>query len=80
VLGIAEKLNVSQSYLGSLLRVLTVQNTQQYIHNKLIEKTKEKLSTTQLTVIEIEYQLGFGHLKSSNTLFKKKTNLSPLKF
>ena len=38
---IAEKLNVSQNYLGSLLKVLTGQSTQQHIHEKLITRAKE---------------------------------------
>ena len=77
---IAEQVYLSPKYLSSLLRVLTGQNTQQYIHAKLIEKAKEKLSTTDLTVSEIAYELGFEHLQSFSKLFKAKTNLSPLKF
>ncbi len=49
---IAEQLNLSPKYLSSLLRVLTRQNTQQHIHEKLIEKAKETLSTTDLSVSE----------------------------
>ncbi|RWZ83485.1 MAG: helix-turn-helix domain-containing protein [Hydrotalea sp. AMD] len=77
---IAETLNVSSNYLSSLLRVLTGQNTQQHIHDKLIEKAKEKLSTTDLTISEIAYELGFEHLQSFSKLFKAKTRLSPLEF
>ena len=77
---IADKLNVSPKYLSSLLKVLTGQSTQQYIHDKLIEKAKEKLSTTNLSVSEIAYELGFEHSQSFSKLFKKKTNVSPLKF
>lgn len=77
---VAEKLNVSSSYLGSLLRALTGRNTQQHIHDKLIEKAKEKLSTTTLSVSEIAYELGFEHPQSFNKLFKTKTNQSPLEF
>ena len=77
---VAEKLNVSPGYLGSLLRALIGQNTQQYIHNKLIEKAKEKLSTTNLSVSEVAYELGFEHLQSFSKLFKAKTNVSPLAF
>jgi AraC family transcriptional activator of pobA len=76
----AEQLNVSPKYLSSLLRVLTGQNTQQHIHDKLIEKAKEKLTTTSLTVSEIAYELGFEHLQSFSKLFKTKTTLSPLQF
>lgn len=77
---IAETLNVSPNYLSGLLRVLTGQSTQQHIHNKLIEKAKEKLSTTDLSVSEIAYELGFEHPQSFSKLFKTKTNLSPLEF
>lgn len=77
---IAGELNVSPNYLGSLLKSLTGQTTQQHIHNKLIEKAKEKLSLTTLTVNEIAYQLGFEHSQSFSKLFKNKTNMSPLEF
>jgi AraC family transcriptional regulator, transcriptional activator of pobA len=76
----AEKLNISSKYLSSLLKQLTGQTTQQMIHQKLIEKAKEKLSTTDLSVSEIAYQLGFEHPQSFNKLFKSKTNQSPLDF
>lgn len=77
---VADNLNVSPSYLNSLLRTLTRQNTQQHIHNKLIEKAKEKLSTTNLSVSEIAYELGFEYSQAFSRLFKSKTNVSPLEF
>ncbi|WP_370895612.1 helix-turn-helix domain-containing protein [Chryseobacterium gossypii] len=80
VQSIADQLNVSPSYLTGLLKVLTGLNTQQHIHEKLIEKAKEKLSTTQLSISEIAYELGFEHPQSFSKLFKSKTNLSPLEF
>lgn len=77
---IAETLNVSPNYLSALLKVLTGQSTQQHIHDKLIDKAKEILSTTYLSVSEIAYKLGFEHPQSFSKLFKTKTNLSPLGF
>ncbi len=77
---LADQLNVSPGYLSELLKVLTGRNTQQHIHDKLIEKAKEQLSTTCLSVSEIAYALGFEHLPSFSKLFKAKTNLSPLAF
>ena len=77
---VAEKLNVSPNYLSSLLRTLTGQNTQQHIHEKLIDKAKEKLSTSELSVSEIAYELGFEHSQSFSKLFRAKTNFSPLEF
>lgn len=77
---VSGKLNISPGYLSDMLRSLIGQNTQQYIHRKLIEKAKEKLSTTELTVNEIAYELGFEHSQSFSKLFKSKTNLTPLEF
>lgn len=77
---IAENLNISPGYLSSLLKSLTGQNTQQHLHNKLIELAKEKLSTTNLSVSEIAYELGFEHLQSFSKLFKTKTSFSPMEF
>jgi AraC-like DNA-binding protein len=77
---VAASLHVSPKYLGSLLRALTGQNAQQHIHEKLIEKAKEKISTTELSISEIAYELGFEHIQSFSRLFKAKTALSPLEF
>ena len=77
---LAECLNISPGYLSDMLRSLTGQNAQQHIHNKLIEKAKEKLSTTDLSVSEIAYELGFEHSQSFSKLFKRKTRLSPVEF
>ncbi|GAB3994418.1 helix-turn-helix domain-containing protein [Spirosoma daeguense] len=77
---VADQLNVSSSYLGSLLRAVTGQNTQQHIHEKLIHKAKERLSTTNLSVSEIAHELGFEHSQSFSKVFKSKTTVSPLEF
>lgn len=77
---VAEQLHVSPDYLSDLLRTHTGQNTQQHIHNKLIEKAKEMLTTSNLTIAEIAYELGFEYPQSFNKIFKQKTDLSPLRF
>lgn len=77
---IAGELALSPNYLSSLLKTLTGRNTQQHILDKLIEKAKEKISTTELSVSEISYVLGFDHPQSFSRLFKAKTGLSPLAF
>jgi AraC family transcriptional activator of pobA len=77
---LAGELNISPKYLGDMLRTLTGHNTQQHIHIKLIEKAKEVLTISNLTVGEIAFQLGFEHPQSFSKLFKSKTNLSPLEF
>lgn len=77
---IADSLHISPNYLSRLLQTLTGQSTKHFIHDKLIDLAKEKLSTTDLSVNEIAYNLGFEHPQSFSKLFKSKTNVTPLAF
>ncbi|SEQ44172.1 helix-turn-helix domain-containing protein [Neolewinella agarilytica] len=76
----AQNLNLTPDYLSSMLKSLTGQTTQQHIHQKLIEKAKVQLSTTNLSVGEIAYGLGFEHPQSFSKLFKSKTRQTPIEF
>ncbi|MBC3539307.1 helix-turn-helix domain-containing protein [Rufibacter sediminis] len=77
---LASQLNLSSNYLSDALRSLTGQSAQQHIHEKLVAKAKEYLTTSNLTVAEIAYNLGFERPQSFNKLFKNKTEMSPLEF
>jgi AraC-like DNA-binding protein len=76
----ASALNLSPKYLSDCLKQLTGETTQQHIQTKVIELAKEKLSTTELTVSEIAFSLGFEHPQSLSKFFKAKTNLTPLEY
>ncbi|HNA93450.1 MAG TPA: helix-turn-helix domain-containing protein, partial [Saprospiraceae bacterium] len=71
---------VSANYLNDMLKSLTGQTTQQHIHNYIIDKAKELLSTTNLSVSEIAFELGFEYSQSFNKLFKNKTQQTPLEY
>lgn len=77
---LAKKLHMTPNYLSDLLKSLTKKTTQQYIHDRVIELAKDKLLTTNKTVSEISYELGFEHSQSFSKLFKAKTNQSPQAF
>lgn len=77
---LASELNLSSHYLSDMLRNLTGRNAQQHIHEKLIEKAKDYLTTTSFSISEVAYQLGFEHSQSFNKLFKKKTDMTPLSY
>ena len=77
---VSDHLQVSPRYLTDMLKSLTGQNAQQHIHNQLVERAKNRLTNTTLTIAEIAYNLGFEHPQSFNKLFKQKTNISPLEF
>lgn len=77
---LAAHLNLTPTYLSDMLRSLTGQNAKQHIHDKLIDKAKEILSTTDFSASETAYKLGFEHPQSFTKFFKNKTNQSPLEF
>lgn len=77
---LSEQLHYSPRYLSDMLRQLTGLSANQHIQNKVIEKAREILAVSDLSVAEIAYQLGFEHPQSFNKLFKRKTNVSPLQY
>ena len=76
----AEKLNLTPNYLSDLLKNATGRNAQTHIQESLIERAKELLSTTNLSIKEIAYDLGFEYPQSFSTMFKKNTRQTPLEF
>ena len=76
----AEKLNISPSYLSDLLKNATGRNAQTHIQESIIERAKELLSTTNLSIKEIAYDLGFEYPQSFSTMFKKNTQQTPFQF
>jgi AraC-like DNA-binding protein len=73
----ADKLNLSPNYLADLLHKFTGKSTQEHIHLQLVEKAKSLLWSTQSSVSEIAYSLGFEHPSHFTRLFKSKTGHSP---
>jgi AraC-like DNA-binding protein len=76
----AQQLNLSDSYLGDLLKNETGMHAQEHIHQFIIEKAKNRLLQTNHTVSEIAYDLGFEYPQYFSRLFKKKTGVSPNKY
>lgn len=77
---LASQLNISTRYLSDLLKQLTGHTTQQLIQDKIIDLSKDLLTSTQMSVSEIAYQLGFEYPQSFSKLFKMKTNQTPLEY
>lgn len=71
-------LNTPTQLFFVMSKNLTGQTAHQHIHEKLIDKAKELLNTSNLSVSEIAFHLGFEFPQSFNKLFKKKTDLTPM--
>lgn len=76
----AEAMNLSPNYFSDLLRSETGKNTQEHIHYHLLEAAKTLLVSSDKSINEIAYQLGFEYPQSFSKLFKKKIGLSPTEF
>lgn len=77
---LAEKVHLSPGYLSDLLKKETGQSGKDFIHYHLIEKAKTLLLSSEDTINEIAYSLGFNYPHYFSRLFKAKTGLSPQAF
>ena len=76
----ADKVCLSPKYFGDMIRKQTGQTASDYIQNKLIERTKEALLSTDSTMSEIAYGLGFQYPQHLSRMFKRVTGLTPGEF
>ena len=76
----SEKVNLSSNYFGDLVRKEKEISAQEYIQNKLIAISKERLINENLTINEIAYGLGFKYPQHFNRLFKRKVGCTPREF
>lgn len=76
----ASELNLSANYLSDLLRKETGNSALNYIHSKLIELAKTELTTTDKTINEIAYSLGFEYSPHFTRLFKKYEGVTPTEY
>jgi AraC-like DNA-binding protein len=77
---LAEQVRLSPSYLSDLLKKETGKNAQDHIHIYLIEEAKSILLSTDKSVGEVAYALGFEYPQYFNKLFKQKTGKTPIEF
>lgn len=77
---LASEINLSPNYLSDLLKKETGKNAQDHIHFHVIQEAKSILLSTDQSVSEIAYALGFEYPQYFNKLFKQKTGKTPLEF
>jgi len=77
---LADHVNLSANYLSDLLKRETGMNAQDRIHYYLIEEAKNLLLSSDKTVSELAFSLGFEYPQYFSRLFKLKTGMTPLEF
>ena len=73
----AEKVFLSPNYFGDMISRQTGKTASEYIHGKVVDKAKEKLISTQMTMTEIAYELGFQYPQHLSRMFKKEVGCTP---
>lgn len=73
----AEKVFLSPNYFGDLIKKETGKTAQQYILSHLIDRAKDRIVNTNLSVSQIAYGLGFQYAQHFSRLFKKSVGCSP---
>ncbi|UEQ78368.1 helix-turn-helix domain-containing protein [Chryseobacterium arthrosphaerae] len=76
----AESLHISRGYLTEVIREVTGNSAQHYIHQEVLIEAKRLLAFTHLTVKEIAYELGYNDHTYFSRLFSKLEGQSPSQF
>jgi len=77
---LAEKLKISRSNLHTKLKSLLKMNTTEFINTVRINKAKELISSTNLTLSEISFKVGYKDAAYFTRVFKKITEKTPGEF
>lgn len=78
--GLAAMLNVNPDHLGKAFRRYTGKKINEYINELRIKESMKQLRTTECTVIDIAFSLGFESLSTFNRSFIKILKTTPRNF
>lgn len=74
---LAQTLNIGYSYFRRLFKTYTGLSPHQYCLDLKIMRAKELILTTNLSIKEIAYKLGFESIHYFSRLYKNKTGICP---
>lgn len=73
----ADKACLSPNYFGDLIKKETGKTAQEYIQDKIISLAKDLILSTDKTINEISYELGYQYSQHFNRIFKKNVGKTP---
>lgn len=76
----AEQLHLSPNYFGDLIKKETGKSAIEHIQRKMMDKGKDYLMQTRMSVSEIAYALGYQYPQYFSRAFKKVVGCTPLEY
>ncbi len=76
----ADKAYLSPNYFGDYIKKSTGRTAQDYIQSKVMELAKEMILSTNMSVSQISYELGFQYPQHFSRVFKNHVGTTPNKF
>ena len=76
----ADKVCLSANYFGDMIRRQTGQTASEYIQRKIIGRAKEYLLSSDMTMSQIAYELGFQYPQHMSRMFKRVAGCTPNEF
>lgn len=76
----AEKLNITQQYLSTIVKQTTGKNVLDIIAHVVLVDAKAKLKASNMTIKEIAYSLNFPNASFFGKYFKHYTGITPLEY
>ena len=73
----ADEICLSPNYFGDYIKKATGRTAQDYIQSKVIELAKEKILSTNLSVSQIAYELGYQYPQHFSRVFKSGVGMTP---
>ncbi len=73
----ATELCLSPNYFGDLIKKETGHTAQEYIQNKIIELSKERILDPTFSISQVAYNLGFQYAQHFSRMFKRSVGMTP---
>jgi AraC family transcriptional activator of pobA len=76
----AAQLNIHVNHLNKALKEITGRTTSHLINERILQEAKVLLKSTNWTIAEIAWSLGFEEPNHFSSFFKSRANITPIKF
>jgi AraC-like DNA-binding protein len=74
---LARQAGINEAKLKEGFREIYGRSVHTYLLQLRLEKAKQLLLTTELSITEITYEIGYSHVTHFTTLFKKEQGITP---